>query len=590
MAGRVIAVGSAAAAGHRLAPLLASTQRLSTGHVSFFAGDAAREEEPRARAVGLRAGAALSLSELPRIAKARGGTTALLTDAAELPAHAQQHAVDAACSHLASLALSPLRSPPSWKLLSDRALAPPEASPARALPPAALILSTGRFAREYESLGALGRGGFGTVVRARHRLDGALYAVKRVQLTSRSDGERALREAQAMATLSHGCAQIVRYYGSWVEAAPPRAARRRCLGADASGAGSVDSGDGSESASASEGESDGDGAREAGWSASDDDGGGCASSSSEASSSDSSVQPSERVELFLLMELVASRTLAQHRDAAGARGWSDAHAAAVVGGVCRALAHSHACGFVHRDVSAANIFVEVVGTGADVRLGDFGLCARHLGHAQQAAAPDEPGAGPRARCSAAVSALLVSGALGGGAAEAPHAAELGTYLYASPEQWRGGGARAAAPSADVFSAGVILAELLLQPFATGHERAHALCAFRERGALPDALVSARPQLTALAREMAALEPSARPTAADAARRADVISREARAPAAGAADEAGRAGEAPAEIASAELRSLQLELDQTDALIRELAEAVRDLGAAQHTAVAAAGCA
>jgi hypothetical protein len=35
----------------------------------------------------------------------------------------------------------------------------------------------------------------------------------------------------------------------------------------------------------------------------------------------------------------------------------------------------------------------------------------------------------------------------------------------------------------------------------GFERAHALGAFRERGALPDELVRARPRLAARAREM-----------------------------------------------------------------------------------------
>ena len=62
----------------------------------------------------------------------------------------------------------------------------------------------------------MGKGGFGRVYRARHVLDGAEYAVKKVLLTgSTREQERAVREAGLMAKLDHH--SIVRYYQVWKE-------------------------------------------------------------------------------------------------------------------------------------------------------------------------------------------------------------------------------------------------------------------------------------------------------------------------------------------------------------------------------------
>jgi hypothetical protein len=62
----------------------------------------------------------------------------------------------------------------------------------------------------------VGAGHFSSVFRARSRLDGCLYGIKR--LNSRCEGSRSLllKEVHALAALQ-GCDHIVRYYGCWIE-------------------------------------------------------------------------------------------------------------------------------------------------------------------------------------------------------------------------------------------------------------------------------------------------------------------------------------------------------------------------------------
>lgn len=71
-----------------------------------------------------------------------------------------------------------------------------------------------RIVTEFEELQVLGRGQFSTVLCVRHRLDGTLYAVKRVSegIHSQHTGRVQLREAAALAALQHqaGGSSLVR--------------------------------------------------------------------------------------------------------------------------------------------------------------------------------------------------------------------------------------------------------------------------------------------------------------------------------------------------------------------------------------------
>ncbi len=121
--------------------------------------------------------------------------------------------------------------------------------------------------------------------------------------------------------------------------------------------------------------------------------------------------------VFLAMEYVEGRTLRQVLRDHGRL--SPDHALDVIEPVLAALAAAHAAGIVHRDVKPENV---LVGDDGRVKVADFGL-ARALSEA-----------------STATRGLL-----------------LGTVNYISPEQALGEGAT---PRSDVYSAGVMLYELL----------------------------------------------------------------------------------------------------------------------------------
>jgi len=72
-----------------------------------------------------------------------------------------------------------------------------------------------RWASEWEPVERLGKGGFGVVVKARNRLDGHFYAVKKLKCKSIQDTEGIWGEVRMLAQLNHP--GIVRYFGSWSE-------------------------------------------------------------------------------------------------------------------------------------------------------------------------------------------------------------------------------------------------------------------------------------------------------------------------------------------------------------------------------------
>jgi len=122
---------------------------------------------------------------------------------------------------------------------------------------------------------------------------------------------------------------------------------------------------------------------------------------------------------YLVFELVEGPTLQQARRMRPA--WPAQEAVTLMLGVLDALSAAHAQGIVHRDLKPSNV---LLGTDGRPRVMDFGIAARI-------------GEGP------------------GGAAHA--GAVVGTPGYLSPEAARG---EAPVPAMDVFSAGVMLAELL----------------------------------------------------------------------------------------------------------------------------------
>ncbi len=128
---------------------------------------------------------------------------------------------------------------------------------------------------------------------------------------------------------------------------------------------------------------------------------------------------------YYVAELVDGESLAERlrRGPLAAR-----EARAVAEQLCEALAGAHAQGIVHCDVKPANILITAA---QKVKVGDFGVAR-----------------------------------LAEGTSQAPSATVAGTPRYMSPEQARG---QPTGPSTDVYSAGVVLYEMLAgePPFAHG---------------------------------------------------------------------------------------------------------------------------
>ncbi|GAA6018919.1 hypothetical protein JCM10207_009197 [Rhodosporidiobolus poonsookiae] len=115
--------------------------------------------------------------------------------------------------HLASgqRVATPLVSPPPPSTQLSRSIEAPSGFFSQPKP------SVSRYRNEFEELEFLGKGGGGQVVKARNRLDGHLYAIKKIRLPEdRASEEKLLREVIVWSRMSHS--HVVRYYGAWVEA------------------------------------------------------------------------------------------------------------------------------------------------------------------------------------------------------------------------------------------------------------------------------------------------------------------------------------------------------------------------------------
>lgn len=72
-----------------------------------------------------------------------------------------------------------------------------------------------RYTEDFVEEGRLGKGGFGEVVKARKKLDGQIYAIKKINQRSHTSLTEILKEVRLLSQLSHPA--VVRYYNTWVE-------------------------------------------------------------------------------------------------------------------------------------------------------------------------------------------------------------------------------------------------------------------------------------------------------------------------------------------------------------------------------------
>jgi serine/threonine-protein kinase len=191
---------------------------------------------------------------------------------------------------------------------------------------------------------------------------------------------------------------------------------------------------------------------------------------------------SRAVGLFLVMELVASGSLEDHRERFGDRDWALPLCRQIAAG----LAAMHRAGVIHRDLKPANILLE--GSEPPVaRISDFGIAGMRTGGNIDAEADTAAG-------------LTQTGVW------------LGTPAYMAPELARG--ADHASAAADVFGFGVLAHELLTgkRPFVEPPIVA------RQRGVT----VAAPPPPDDLPAPLAALLTACLAAAADARPRADQL--------------------------------------------------------------------
>ncbi|XP_063976876.1 eIF-2-alpha kinase GCN2 isoform X2 [Diachasmimorpha longicaudata] len=80
-------------------------------------------------------------------------------------------------------------------------------------------LNNSRIQNEFEVLKWLGKGAFGDVIKVRNKLDGGIYAIKRIPLNAKNKqlNKKITREVKLLSRLNHE--NVVRYYNSWIEAA-----------------------------------------------------------------------------------------------------------------------------------------------------------------------------------------------------------------------------------------------------------------------------------------------------------------------------------------------------------------------------------
>ncbi|CAK7322614.1 unnamed protein product [Dovyalis caffra] len=312
---------------------------------------------------------------------------------------------------------------------------------------ASASLPSSRYLNDFEELQPLGHGGFGHVVLCKNKLDGRQYAMKKIRLKDKTlpVNDRILREVATLSRLQHQ--HVVRYYQAWFET------------------GVVDSfGDST-------------------W------GSGTVASSTFSYKGASSVDVGqenklESTYLYIQMEF-CPRTLRQvfesynHFDKDSA--WHLFHQ------IVEGLAHIHAQGIIHRDLTPNNIFFDARN---DIKIGDFGL-AKFLKLEQldlDAALPTD------------TAGVSIDGT-----------GQVGTYFYTAPEIEQGW--PKIDEKADMYSLGIVFFELW-HPFGTAMERHIILSDLKQKGELPPSWVAQFPEQASLLRRLMSPSPSDRPSATD----------------------------------------------------------------------------
>ncbi|KAI1214998.1 serine/threonine-protein kinase gcn2 [Annulohypoxylon truncatum] len=337
--------------------------------------------------------------------------------------------------------------------------------------------TSSRYKEDFVEEARLGKGGFGEVVKARKKLDGQIYAIKKISQRSQSSLTEILKEVRLLSQLSHPA--VVRYYNTWLEEIPDlsdseedtstedlnESKNTNSQGIDIQFATSTggldfissshpniefgsDESDTEENDESEESEDD------------DDDESDVVSVINDSMPSPTRVRSSQqkhyRTVMYISMEYCEKRTL---RDLIQRDLWKEAEEIwRLFRQILEGLVHIHGLNIVHRDLKPENVFIGLGPDGVNnVKIGDFGLATS--GHFA---------ADKSITTNLDVSDLTRS---------------IGTSYYVAPEVRRTG-AGSYTSKVDMYSLGIIFFEMCYHP-VVGMERADKLGKLGNSSLLPD---------------------------------------------------------------------------------------------------------
>ena len=339
------------------------------------------------------------------------------------------------------------------------------------------VNTNSRYAAEWIEAGRLGKGGYGEVWKARNKLDGRVYAIKKIVLHSSSMLTNTLSEVMLLSRLNHP--YVVRYYTAWPEDELGKGSdlegestnpsdefpqNEAALSAFTQNTGGLDF-----VSSSGYPKIDFDESSEDEYSYNDRGiGSDCTSASSSSHSKNqdqSDLEPSKgtsaaykgirqyKTTLYIQMDFCERHTL---RDLIKKDLYKDTETIwRLFRQILDGLAHIHSLKIIHRDLKPDNIFID---RDSSPKIGDFGLATSNHYHVAGAKTSEDFSTANMTR-------------------------SIGTALYVAPEL-RSNVTKMYGSKVDMYSLGIILFEMCY-PLKTAMERDFVVRALREEDhALP----------------------------------------------------------------------------------------------------------